>query len=90
MSRLGQINRVKDVFDHRTLMIVINSSEFCRLFYCSNVWGTTSQANLDKLQSVQNFPCRIAKKFNGKKFDHMTTQHKKLGWLSVRQQLNLQ
>ena len=85
ISRLGQINRVKHAFDKRTLVIIINALVFSKLFYCSNVWSNTSQANLDKLQSVQNFACRIVT--GSRMSDHVTPQLKKLGWLSVRQQL---
>ena len=85
ISRLGEINRVKHAFDKRTLIIIINTLVFSKLFYCSNVWSNTSQANLDKLQSVQNFASRIVT--GSRKYDHITPQLKKLGWLSVRQQL---
>lgn len=59
MSRLGQINRIKHVFDKRTLLMIINSLVFSRLFHCSNVWSNTSKCNVNKLQAVQNFACRI-------------------------------
>ena len=49
MSRLGQINRVKHIFDKRALIIIINALVFSKLFYCSSVWSNTTQANLDKL-----------------------------------------
>ena len=55
MSQLGQINRVKHIFDERALIIIINALVLSKLFYCSSVWGNTTQANLDKLQAVQNF-----------------------------------
>ena len=54
MSRLGQINRIKHIFDKRTLIIIINALVLSKLFYCSSVWSNTTQANLDKLQAVQN------------------------------------
>ena len=55
MSILYQINRVKHAFDRQTLITVINSLVFSKLFYCSNVWSNTSQKNINKLQVVQNF-----------------------------------
>ena len=42
MSRLGQINRVKHIFDKRTLIIIINALVFSKLFYCSSVWSNAS------------------------------------------------
>jgi len=41
------------------LSIIINVLDFNELFYCSSVWSNTTQANLDKLQAVQNFTYRI-------------------------------
>ena len=53
-SRLCQINRVKHVFDQKTLKLVINALVFSRLFYCSSVWSNTVKRNVNKLQLVQN------------------------------------
>ena len=85
MSRLGQINCVKHIFDKRALISIINALVFSKLFYCSSVWGNTTQANLDKFQAVQNFACRIV--CGAKKFDHITPLLKDLRWLPIRQQL---
>ena len=60
---------------------------FNKLFYCSSVWSNTSQANLDKIQAVQNFAYRVV--CGAKKFDHVTPLLKDLRWLPVRQQLYL-
>ena len=41
---------------------IINVLVFSKLFYCSSVWSNTTQTNLenlDKLQAVRNFACRI-------------------------------
>ena len=61
MSCLGQINRVKHAFDRRTLITVLNAVVFSKLCYYrySNVWVNSSNCNIDKLQSIQNFACRI-------------------------------
>ena len=53
--------------------------------YCSSLWSNTTQANLEKLQAVQNFACRIL--CGAKTIDHVTPLLKDLRWLSVRQQL---
>ena len=85
MSRLGQIDRVKHVFDKRTLLMIINSLVFSKLFYCSNVWANTSKCNINKLQAVQNFACRIVS--GARKYDHTTPIRKELNWLPVANQL---
>jgi len=84
MSRLGHINRVKHIFD-KSAFIIINALAFSKLFYCSSVWSNTTQANLDKLQAVQNFACRIL--CGAKKFDHITLLLQDLRCLPIRQQL---
>jgi len=79
------INRVKHAFDGGTLITVINALVFRKLFYCSNVWANSSNCNIDKLQSVQNFGCRVVS--GARKFDHVTPILKELEWLPVSSQL---
>ena len=85
MSRLGHINLVKHALDRRTLLIVMNTLVFSKLFYCSNVWVNCSKLNIDKLQLVQNFACRIVSGI--RKYDHVTPKLKRLTWLPVSSQL---
>ena len=81
IGSLCQINRVKHLFDARTLERVINALVFSKLYYCSPVWSNTSKKNISKLQKVQNFGCRI---ITGKrKFDHITPVLRELRWLPV-------
>lgn len=81
IGSLCQINRVKHLFDARTLERVINALVFSKLYYCSPVWSNTSKKNISKLQKVQNFACRI---ITGKrKFDHITPVLRELRWLPV-------
>ena len=56
---LRRINRIKHLLDNKTLVLIINTLIFSRLFYCSTVWGYTSSKNISKLQLIQNFACRI-------------------------------
>ena len=81
MSSLGQINRVKHAFDRRSLLIVMNTLVFSELFYCSNVWANCWKLNIDKLQSAQNFVCRIV--CGIRKYDHATPELKRLRSLPV-------
>jgi len=53
LSCLAQINRVKNSFDKQSLIIIINSLVFSKLFYCSCIWSNTSQTNFKMLQTVQ-------------------------------------
>ena len=85
MSILGQINRVKQVFNLELFTIVINALVFSKLFYCSSVWSSTSGKNIKKLQYIQNFAARIISGHG--KYDHVTSILKELHWIPVKEHL---
>ena len=85
LSKLCQINRVKNSFDKTTLELLITALVFSKMLYCSSVWANTSSLNVNKLQSIQNFACRIVT--NTRKCDHVTPLLPELNWLPVREQL---
>ena len=70
IGSLCQINRVKYLFDRRTLITIINSLVFSKLLYCSSVWANTTKKNIELLRTVQNFATRIVS--GTRKFDHVT------------------
>ena len=70
IGSLCQINRVKHLFDRSTLVTIINSLVFSKLFYCSSMWASTTKKNIARLQKVQNFPARIVT--GARKYDHIT------------------
>ena len=86
-SSLAQISRVKHVFKRDTLVTIINTLVFSKLFYCSSVWSNSSGKNICKLQLVQNFAARIIT--GTRKFDHITPALKDLRWLPIKQHLYL-
>ena len=60
IARLCLINRVNYIFDSQTLLNIINALVCSKLYYnCSSIWSNTSNKNILKLQSVQNFAARI-------------------------------
>ena len=85
MSKLCQINRVKNSFDSNTLQLIISALVMSKLFYCSTVWSNTANSNIKKLQGVQNFACRIITGI--RKFDHITPALQELNWLLIKQHL---
>ena len=87
MSKLSRINRIKHLLDKKTLLLLIHAFVFSKLFYCSTVWRNTSKRNINKLQLVQNFACRII--LGLKKFDHISEGLKALNWLRVEDKLFL-
>ena len=84
-SKLSQINRAKKSFDKETLQLLIESVVFSKMLYCSSVWSNTTAQNINKIQSIQNFACKII--MNSKKSDHVTPLLRHLNWLPVREQL---
>ena len=84
---LCQINRVKHLFDRSTLITIINSLAFSKLFYCSSMWSSTTKKNIARLQKVQNFAARIVT--GARKYEHITPMLKELHWLPVAKQLEV-
>ena len=81
MNKLYQINRAKNSFDPKILSEVISSLVINKMLYCSSVWLNTSASNVKKLQSIENFACKIITKT--RKYDHMTPLLRELDWLPV-------
>ncbi len=85
MSELSQINRVSKCFDKETISLLVSALVMNKLLYCSSAWSNTSAKNINKLQLVQNFACRIVT--NSKKFDHISPKLRELNWLPVKEHL---
>ena len=81
MNKLCQINSAKNSFDTKTLSEVISSLVISKMVYCSSVWSNTSASNVKKVQSIQNFACKIITK--SRKYDHVTPLLRELNWLPV-------
>ena len=76
IARLAQISRVKLCLDESSLLTVINALVFSKTYYFSNVWANTTDKNVQKVQAVQNFSCRIV--CGARKYDHVTPLLKSL------------
>ena len=87
LGKLYQIKRVRHPFTKDALLVILNFSVFCKLFYCSTVWSGITQHNIRKLQLLQNFAARI---LTGKrKYDHISPSLKELSWLPMNEMLQL-
>ena len=71
IASLCHINRVKHIFDKRTIVFVTNALISSKMYYCSSFWSST----------WKNFAARIVTV--GRKFDHVTPILKNMQWLSV-------
>ena len=83
INKLIQINRIKHLLDKETLLLIINSFVFSRLFCYSSVWSNTSATNIHKLQLVRNFRIILGLR----KYDHISAGLKSIRWLNVKQRL---
>ena len=76
------LNRVCDKFDSDCRVMVVQSLVMSVLNYCLRVWGSINKTQMDRLQKLQNFAIRVA--IGGvRKYDHVTTLFKKLGWMQM-------
>ena len=87
MNKLIQINRIKHLLDKETLLLIVNSFVFSRLFYCSSVRSNTVATNIHKLQLVQNFAAGIILRL--RKYDRISAGLRSLRWLNVKQRLTV-
>ena len=85
LSNLCQINRLKHLLDTNTLLNVINALVFSKLYYCSFIWSSRRNKNINKLQHVQTFAVRIITLLC--KFDHIIPVLRELRWLPVSSML---
>ena len=84
MPKLYQINRVKNSFYHKTLLLNISALVISKLLYFSTVWANTSDKNIKRLQAIQNFACKIVT--NTKKYDLLRLPYGQLNWLPLKKQ----
>ena len=47
VSKLAQMNRVKHLFDQKTLAMIIDTLIMSKINYCSSVWSNKSEGNID-------------------------------------------
>ena len=80
IGSLCQINRVKYLFDRRTLITIINSLVLSKLLYCSSVWANTTKKNIALSAQILS---------GTRKFDHVTPILKQLQWLPIIKQLEV-
>ncbi len=79
MGMILFINRISEVFDKRTGVIVVKSLILSLINYCVSIQGSTS--NVQKLEKIA---AKIA--IGGaRKYDHVTPIMKELEWLTIKE-----
>jgi hypothetical protein len=75
------LRHIRKCTEEETVKTIASSVIGARLDYCNFVLYGTSQANLQKLQRMQNGLARIVKPKS--RYDHITTVLAELHWLSI-------
>ena len=85
LSKLGQISRVKHIFDESTLAKIIDTLVISKINYCASVWSNTSDMNIKKIQLIQNCAARLITGLS--KYDHISSTLESLNWLPMKEHL---
>ena len=84
MGTLIYLNRVKDLFEPKTRIIVVQSLALSLINYCFVVWGSTNNFHLSRVQKLVNFAARVAIG-TVRIYEHIISPFlDELGWLRVR------
>ncbi len=54
------INRVKDLFDKHTILIVIHTLVLSAISYGLKICGNTKETLMQQVQNLQNFAAKVA------------------------------
>ncbi len=82
MGILVLVKRIRDIFDAATRKIVIQSLALSGVNYCLQVYGTTNNTRLQRVQKLQNFAAKICAGA-ARRSDHATPFKTQLEWLKV-------
>ncbi len=82
MGILLLVNRIRDKFDAATRKIVIQSLALSDVNYCLQVYGTTNNTQMRRVQKLQNFAAKIYAG-GARRSDHATPFITQLEWLKI-------
>ena len=80
---IRDIRRIRHLLPLSAATALANSLVSSKLDYCNSLYNGISQANLNKIQRIQNTLARVIT--NTSKFEHITPILKKLHWLPIKQ-----
>ena len=83
---IRDIRRIRHLLPLSAATALANSLVSSKLDYCNSLYNGISQANLNKIQRIQNTLARVVT--NTSKFEHITPILKKLHWLPKFQSNN--
>ena len=82
---IRDIRRIRHLLPLSAATVLANSLASSKLDYCNSLYNSISQANLNKIQRIQNTLARVVT--NTSKFEHNTPILKKLQWLPIKQRI---
>ena len=83
---IRDIRRIRHLLPLSAATALANSLVSSKLDYCNSLYNGISQANLNKIQRIQNTLARVVT--NTSKFGHITPILKKLHWLPIKQHID--
>ena len=83
---IRDIRRIRHLLPFSAATALANSLVSSKLDYCNSLYNGISQANLNKIQRIQNTLARVVT--NTSKFEHITPILKKLHWLPIKQRID--
>ncbi len=82
------INRVKDIFDKDTRVIVINTLVLSLISYGLNIWGTPNETLMQRVQKLQNLAAKVAAG-DFKRRDRAAPVLQELNWIKMKEKVKL-
>ena len=83
---IRDIRRIRHLHPLSAATALANSLVSSKLDYCNSLYNGISQANLSKIQRIQNTLARVVT--NTSKFEHITPLLEKLHWLPIKQRID--
>ena len=83
---IRDIRRIRHLLPLSAATALANSLVSSKLDYCNSLYSGISQANLNKLQHIQNSLARVIT--NTSKYQHITPTLKKLHWFPIKQRID--
>ena len=83
---IRDIRRIRHLLPLSAATALANSLVSSKLDYCNSLYNGISQANLNKIQRIQNTLARVVT--NTSKFEHITPILEKLHWLPIKQRID--
>ncbi len=86
-NKLGILRKSRDFLDRKTSLLLYQSLVLPHFDYCDTTYSCTTQANLNKLQLIQNSACRTVLRCS--KREPRDNMHKELGLLKLNERREL-